>query len=101
MLDMTIADHGDQFEIVLRGDLDGDTAPLAVPNLAAAVDAAHLVVVDLENLAFIDEFGADALYTMHQRAHAQGHVLYLRGALDHVLAVLRYAGFDAPPLTDG
>jgi anti-anti-sigma factor len=94
LLDMSIADHGELYEIVLRGELDVDTAPLALPNLTAAVDAATFVVVDLENLAFIDVFGADALYLMHRRAHAQGHSLVVRGALDHVLEVLRSAGFD-------
>ena len=70
LLDMTVAQHGDGYEIALRGELDADTAPLALPNLHAAVDTATVVTVDLHDLAYIDQAGADALYATRQRARS-------------------------------
>lgn len=80
-----------QLVLALAGDLDPHTAPA----LAAAIDAVDRdrpLVLDLEELAFMDSAGLRVLITAHQHATDAGCELRLRRPSDTARRVLELAG---------
>jgi anti-sigma B factor antagonist len=72
----------------VRGDLELETAPALTEQLKALVGA-HLLVVDLTAVEFIDSTGLGVLVGAHNESNARGGTLVLVGPQTRVQKVLR------------
>ena len=75
--------------IVLRGELDGETAPEVTEELAGVAAGGRAVVIDLSELSFIDSGGLHALMRQSQ----DGRKLCLvcpEGNVSRVLSIVRF-----------
>ncbi|GAC1367646.1 MAG: hypothetical protein NVSMB32_12680 [Actinomycetota bacterium] len=65
-------EHGDRAQMFLSGELDVATAPLLDETLVTAQRDHHEVVIDLDQLTFIDSSGIHAFLLAAERAAAEG-----------------------------
>jgi anti-anti-sigma factor len=83
----------DRVVLELHGELDLAGAPL----LQEAIDRAEeqepeMLVIDLEDLAFIDSSGLRVILSAHERAKERGHVFALTRGSEQVQRLLAIAG---------
>jgi anti-anti-sigma factor len=88
-------DEGDAWSVLVRGEVDMATAP----QLAEVIDdtiakRAHVIVVRLEHVSFIDSAGLGVLLKGAQRIEALGGHLYLEGATPVVERMLKVSGVN-------
>jgi anti-sigma B factor antagonist len=81
--------------VAVAGEVDIDTAPRLRLALAAALQEASQVVVDLGAVTFLDSAGLSTLIATHQRAEATGVSLRLRRVPPMVLRLLALTGMDS------
>jgi anti-sigma B factor antagonist len=80
--------------VVLSGELDMATSEAAAACLAALVETAGDIVVDLSGLQFIDSTGLSALLTACRESEDRGRTLTLRRPARTVRRVLTMTGLD-------
>ena len=79
----------------LRGELDMATAPGLSRDLDTALDALPpVLVVDAEDLSFVDSTGLRVLITACRRAGSQGCRFVMRSPSRSVLKTLQLTGVD-------
>jgi anti-anti-sigma factor len=79
--------------IIVRGDLDVQTAPNLTSVVREVLDAGSTrVIVDLHDVAFIDSRGMSALVRSHVSATALGTTLSIRGAVGNARRALELCG---------
>lgn len=83
--------------VVLRGELDSTVAIDVLRHLRETSEST--VVVDLEELTFIDGSGVGTLQRAKRESEARGQALLLRGAGEDVRRVFMIMGLEA--LLDG
>jgi anti-sigma B factor antagonist len=81
--------------VAVAGEVDIDTAPRLRLALAAALQEASQVVVDLGAVTFLDSAGLSTLIATHQRAEATGVSLRLQRVPPMVLRLLALTGMDS------
>jgi anti-anti-sigma factor len=83
----------DRVVLALHGELDLVGAPLLQSEIEnAAVEAAPLIVLDLEDLEFIDSSGLRVILSAHERARERGQAFALTRGSHQVQRLLSIAG---------
>jgi anti-sigma B factor antagonist len=83
----------DSFVVVIRGNLDLDSAPVLATTLdQVLLEAAPRIVVDLSGIEFCDSTGLSAFVAGNNRATAQGGWLRLAGPGEFLGQLLETAG---------
>jgi anti-anti-sigma factor len=90
-----LAGPGDRVTVLVRGDVDSDTAPSLRTALMQCLGRWHTVTCDLESVAFLGAAGVNVLLESHRYAETAGRTLALRGAHGMVRRVLAVTGVDA------
>jgi len=80
--------------LTVGGELDLASAPVLRAAVAKLPDADEMIemIVDLEQLAFMDSAGLHVLFGLHRRAAADGFTLALRGVRGQVAQALAVSG---------
>lgn len=79
--------------LALHGELDLLGAPLLQREIEGAEIESHgIVVLDLEDLQFIDSAGLRVILTAHERAHQNGQELALTRGTEQVQRLFAIAG---------
>lgn len=81
--------------VAVAGEVDVDTAPRLRRALAAALDEAAQVELDLGAVTFLDSAGLSVLIATHQRAEAGGATFRLRRVPQPVQRLLAVTGLDS------
>jgi anti-sigma B factor antagonist len=83
----------DRVVVALHGELDLVGAPLLQSEIESdAVAAAPLIVLDLEDLQFIDSSGLRVILAAHERARGRGQAFALTRGSHQVQRLLSIAG---------
>jgi anti-sigma B factor antagonist len=83
----------DRVVLALHGELDLVGAPLLQGEVeSAAVEGAPLIVLDLEDLQFMDSSGLRVILSAHERARARGQTFALTRGSQQVQRLLSIAG---------
>jgi anti-sigma B factor antagonist len=83
----------DRVVLALHGELDLVGAPLLQSEIESeAVTATPLVVLDLEDLQFIDSSGLRVILSAHERARERGQAFALTRGSQQVQRLLSIAG---------
>jgi anti-sigma B factor antagonist len=82
----------DRVVLELHGELDLAGAPLLQEAIDSAEGQAPMLVLDLEDLAFIDSSGLRVILSAHERAKERGHELALTRGSQQVQRLLMIAG---------
>jgi anti-anti-sigma factor len=92
-LRIEVRSEQDRVVLVLHGELDLVGAPLLQSEVdGPAVDAAPMVVLDLEHLQFIDSSGLRVILSAHERARERGQAFALTRGSQQVQRLLSIAG---------
>ncbi|GAA0735592.1 STAS domain-containing protein [Dactylosporangium roseum] len=89
--------------VALAGECDLASREQFTAVLMSAVRTAPVVVVDADELQFLDSSGVHGLVAAHRAAQQEGHRLYLvnaGGVVAHVLQVTGVADLLSPPPSD-
>jgi anti-anti-sigma factor len=101
-LSVDVERAGARVSLVLRGELDLETAALFRERLANAEAEAETVVVDLRGVTFVDSCGIGELVGAHHRSRRDGRrLVVLKDAGTQVAQVLRIADLDRALDTPG
>jgi anti-sigma B factor antagonist len=83
----------DRVVLALHGELDLVGAPLLQGEIeSAAVEGAPLIVLDLEDLQFIDSSGLRVILSAHEQARERGQAFALTRGSQQVQRLLSIAG---------
>jgi len=94
-LDISTENVGAGCTIALNGEVDVYTSPRLRQELTDVVEAGCVnIVVDLENLSFIDSSGLGALVSVLRRVKERGGTLRLVCTKDSILKIFRITGLD-------
>ena len=93
--DVTIAEQGGTVHVALAGELDISTGPRLDDDLRRIeTDQPQTIVVDLQELQFMDSTGLRILITADMRARAAGRRLAIVQGNESVRRVLRVTRLD-------
>jgi anti-sigma B factor antagonist len=92
-LTIDLRSEQDRVVLALHGELDLVGAPLLQGEIeSAAVEGAPLIVLDLEDLQFIDSSGLRVILSAHERARDRGQAFALTRGSQQVQRLLSIAG---------
>jgi anti-sigma B factor antagonist len=92
-LRIALRSEQDRVVLELHGELDLVGAPLLQSEIeSAAVEGAPLIVLDLEDLQFIDSSGLRVILSAHERARGRGQAFALTRGSQQVQRLLSIAG---------
>ena len=92
----TVTLHGERATVAVRGDLDAQTGPLladAVTSLTS--DSVANVVIDLNDVTFVDSRGLSSLLVSHRSASDNDITLTVVNLHPTVARLFRITGVDA------
>jgi anti-sigma B factor antagonist len=93
--ELTIDEQDDQVHVSMRGDLDISTAPRLEDELRRLeAQGPQTLVLDLQELSFMDSTGLRLLITADARAREQSRRLVLVRGNDMIQRVLRITRLD-------
>lgn len=78
----------DQVVVALAGELDLASAPLLQSEIEAAASNGTMLVLDMQELEFIDSTGLRIILSAHERAQEHGQELALRNVQQQVERLL-------------
>jgi anti-sigma B factor antagonist len=94
-LGLELSDRGGTPVVTLRGEIDVATAPRVREQVVALVaDGAWVLVLDLEEVEFIDSTGLGVLVGALKRVRTHGGDLHLAAVPPRVAKVLSITGLD-------
>jgi anti-anti-sigma factor len=94
-LTIEVRQEPDRIVLVLHGELDLASAPRLQSEIESdTVDAAGIVVLDLDDVHFIDSAGLRVLLAAHERTVERGQKLALTPGSPQVQRLLSIAGVD-------
>jgi anti-anti-sigma factor len=89
------SDGSNAWSVLVRGEVDMATAPRLAEALDATIaDGAHVIVVRLEHVSFIDSAGLGVVLKGAQRLEGVGGQLFLQGATPVVERMLKVSGIS-------
>jgi anti-sigma B factor antagonist len=91
-LDLDETEHDGHAVVVVRGEVDLATSPQLRETLAVLVERSRSVVVDLDQVGFIDSTGIGVLVGGVKRARSHGGDLSLVCTQRRILKVLEITG---------
>ena len=94
-LDINSECEGDVCVLKLEGEVDVYTAPRLKETLVADLESGHVnIIVDLENVAFIDSSGLGVLVGGLRRAKERSGTVRLVCTRENILKIFRITGLD-------
>lgn len=94
-LRIDVRNEPDRVVLGLHGELDLLGAPLLQKQIESAeVGAKGIVVLDLQDLQFVDSAGLRVILAAHERAHSQGQELALTRGPEQVQRLFTIAGVN-------
>lgn len=93
-VEITVEQEGDIYIIILEGRLDAATTPVVEKKLAALLDIAKKIVVDLTDIVYLSSAGMRLLISMTKKLHGKGGEVCFFGMSDDVLEIIKMAGFE-------
>jgi len=97
----TVSVQGDRAFVAIRGELDAATGPSVSETVHALTgDGLAGVVIDLDDVTFVDSRGLSVLLESHREATDRKMTLMVRNPQPAVQRLLRITGVDAV-LLDG
>jgi len=97
----TVSREADHAVVAVRGELDAATAPSVSDTVSALTrDGLAGVVIDLDDVSFVDSRGLSALLESHREATHRNMTLTVMNPQPAVQRLLRLTGVDAV-LLDG
>lgn len=94
-LRIDVRNESDRVVLGLHGELDLLGAPLLQKQIESAeVQATGIVVLDLQDLQFIDSAGLRVILAAHERAHSQGQEFALTRGPEQVQRLFTIAGVN-------
>jgi anti-anti-sigma factor len=97
-----VTDTGDEVTVALAGEVDLGSAGALTQALAPVIDAKPVsVIIDLEQLSFLDSSGIRCLVNASKDASAVGSHLVVRHPTPMILRALQICGVDELLLYDG
>lgn len=94
-LDITTRMDGDVCSIVLKGEVDVYTAPGLKEKLVSAIEGGcRNVIVDMQEVGFIDSSGLGVLVSALRRARERDGVVRIVCSRDNILKIFRITGLD-------
>lgn len=91
-LRVEIRHTGDRAIVALRGELDLASAPLLESEIEGGVPDGGALVLDLDDLKFIDSTGLRLILTTHERAIANGQEFAVTKGSEQVQRLLTITG---------
>jgi len=86
---------GNSWTVTLTGELDAASAPRFQEALSEAEQTdAELILIDAEQLTFIDSIGIEGLVAAKRRANARGCRLVIRNPTGDVERIFQLVGLD-------
>ena len=86
-----------EIRLLVSGEVDLEAAPMLLDSILCAGeahDAGHRVVLDLQDVTFIDSSGLAALVEAHHKLTARGQQLLLGTRSERVSRILSLTGLD-------
>lgn len=94
-LDIKSECQGDVCAIKLDGEIDVYTAPRLKQELVSVIEAGCTnVIVDMQNVGFIDSSGLGVLVSALRRARERDGVVRIVCTRDNILKIFRITGLD-------
>lgn len=94
-LDINTQRNGNACTVTLDGEVDVYTAPRLKEELVSAIeDGCVNVIVDLEQVGFIDSSGLGVLVSALRRAREREGVVRIVCTRDNILKIFRITGLD-------
>jgi anti-anti-sigma factor len=93
MLDVEIVKEEDKETVVLKGFLDGQTAPGFGEKMKDKLDGITMLILDMKNLTYISSAGLREILELQQIMDDQGKMV-LKNVNAVVMDVLGVSGFD-------
>lgn len=94
-LDINTQRDADTCTVTLEGEVDVYTAPRLKEELVSAIeDGCVNVIVDLEQVGFIDSSGLGVLVSALRRARERDGVVRIVCTRDNILKIFRITGLD-------
>ena len=94
-LDIRTEHNGDVCEIRLDGEIDVYTAPRLKEQIVALIEGGcSNVIVDLQNVAFIDSSGLGVLVSALRRARERDGAVRIVCTRENILKIFRITGLD-------
>jgi anti-sigma B factor antagonist len=94
-LQIDVRHERDRVVVELHGELDLVSAPLLQAEIEnPEIDSTEVVVLDLQDLRFIDSAGLRVILATHERSHQRGQAFALSRGSAQVQRLLSVAGLD-------
>lgn len=94
-LDIKTEQSGDVCSVVLDGEVDVYTAPKLKDALVTAIEGGcSNVIINLEQVGFIDSSGLGVLVSALRRARERGGAVRVVCTRDNILKIFRITGLD-------
>lgn len=94
-LDIKSQRDGDVCAVVLDGEIDVYTAPRLKEELVSVVESGcPNVIVDMQNVGFIDSSGLGVLVSVLRRARERDGVVRIVCTRENILKIFRITGLD-------
>ena len=94
-LDIQTQRQPNQCELVLKGEIDVYTAPKLKTELVETIESGcSNIVVDLENVSFIDSSGLGVLVSALRRARERDGAVRIVCTRENILKIFRITGLD-------
>ena len=94
-LSLTTRDEGDRTVVAVGGEIDVYTAPKLREAIVTAIDAGHTrLIIDVENVAFLDSTGLGVLVGALKRVRADGGSLDIVCTHERILKIFGITGLD-------
>lgn len=92
-MDIFCEKHSDVLIFVVRGRLDGSTAPALQEQLISQLDTASAIIVDCSALDYIASAGLRVLLLATKQCKKAGRPFVICSLCDEVLEVFKLSGF--------
>lgn len=92
-MDVTITNKNNTAIAILKGEIDGKTAPDVQAQLAPVIDANNKIVLDMTGVTFLSSAGLRILLLVYRQANAKNGKVALAGLSEQIKDVMSITGF--------
>jgi len=92
-LDMKLVNRGDEGELLMKGELDSQTAVEAEEYLDETSDRFDHLVLNMAELSYVSSAGLRVLKHTHIKMNKQGGMLSLKNVNENIMEVFEITGF--------
>lgn len=92
-MDITITNEKDLTIVLVEGEIDGATAPVAQGKILPVVQAGGKVLLDMTKLSYMSSAGLRMLLLLHRQSTSSGGRVVLVGLSDEIRDTMSATGF--------